>query len=72
MKNPILFLSFSALVLAGCASSKKPDVSYINPAPVAGNTVASNSTESVRTQDVIKAYPTGRYVDPNDANTMYG
>jgi hypothetical protein len=71
MKIPILALSLSALALAGCASSK-PDVTYMNPTPVAGNTVASNSIESVRTQDVIKAYPNGRYVDPNDGNVMYG
>lgn len=72
MKTSLLVLSLSTMILAGCASSKKPDVTYINPAPVAGDTVASNSIESVRTQDVVKAYPNGRYVDPNDANTMYG
>ena len=71
MKIPLLALSLSILTLAGCASSK-PDVTYMNPTPVAGDTVASNSIESVRTQDVVKAYPNGRYVDPNDANTMYG
>jgi hypothetical protein len=71
MKIPFFALSLTVLALAGCASSK-PDVTYMNPAPVAGNTVASNSIESVRTQDVIKAYPNGRYVDPNDGNVMYG
>jgi len=71
MKIPFLALSLSILALAGCASSK-PDVTYMNPTPVAGNTVASNSIESVRSQDVIKAYPNGRYVDPNDGNVMYG
>jgi hypothetical protein len=67
----LLPLSLIALALAGCASSK-PDVTDMNPTPVTGNTVASNSVESVHTQDVIKAYPTGRYVDPNDGNVMYG
>jgi len=71
MKIPLLSLTLSILALAGCASSK-PDVTYMNPAPVAGDTVASNSIESVRTQDVVKAYPTGRYVDPNNGNVMYG
>jgi hypothetical protein len=71
MKTLRLLFSLGVLALAGCASSK-PDVTYMNPAPVAGNTVASNSIESVRTQDVVKAYPNGRYVDPNDGNTMYG
>lgn len=71
MKTLRPLFSLSVLALAGCVSSK-PDVTYMNPAPVAGNTMASNSIESVRTQDVVKAYPNGRYVDPNDGNTMYG
>ena len=71
MKQTLLILSISILGLTGCSHSK-PDVTYMNPAPVAGSTVASNSVESVHTQDVIKAYPNGRYVDPHDGNVMYG
>jgi hypothetical protein len=70
MKTPFALIA-GTLILAGCASHK-PDVTYMDPTPVAGNTVASNSTESVRTQDVIKAYPTGRYVDPDNGSVMYG
>lgn len=71
MKLSLLVLSLGLIGLAGCAHSK-PDVTYMNPAPVAGSTVASNSIESVHTQDVIKAYPNGRYIDPRDGNVMYG
>lgn len=41
------------------------------PAPVAGTEIDQKKVENVRVAEALKAYPTGRYVDPNDPNVMH-
>jgi hypothetical protein len=41
------------------------------PAPVAGTDLDEKKVENVRVAEALKAYPTGRYVDPNDPNVMH-
>ncbi|RRJ96399.1 hypothetical protein Ga0100231_021200 [Opitutaceae bacterium TAV4] len=64
-----------ALVLmlgAGCATNKKPSVAEAPPpVPVAGPDLDQSNVEKVRTGETLKAYPIGRYVDPNDPNVMH-
>jgi len=41
------------------------------PAPVAGTELDPKKVENVRVAEALKAYPTGRYVDPNDPSVMH-
>jgi hypothetical protein len=40
-------------------------------APVSGTDLDQTNTEKVRVGETMKAYPTGRYIDPNDSNLMH-
>lgn len=62
-----------ALLAAGCESSKKPppSIEASPPSPVAGTDLDQGNTEKVRTGETLKAYPVGRFVDPNDPNVMH-
>ena len=65
-----------ALVLllgAGCATAKKkPSVAAAPPpVPVSGTDLDQTNVEKVRSGETLKAYPIGRYVDPNDPNVMH-
>ena len=66
------FLCIAALV--GCASERKPPpkVVTVRQAP-AGVTMPrhSHSLESARYGEIVKAYPVGRYIDPNDPSVMH-
>jgi hypothetical protein len=66
MKFPYLL---PALLLAGCAHSN-PHVTAVNPGPLPQKHKASD-TASVRTQEQLKAYPVGRYQDPDDPDVMH-
>jgi hypothetical protein len=74
----------SALILlaifpsAGCESLKTdvvqaPPTARVEPAPapVAGTELDQKKVENVRVAEALKAYPTGRYVDPNDPSVMH-
>ena len=58
------------LLLSACASNRKPAVLNVLR-PVAGTTLSSDSIESVRYSENVKAYNVGRYVDPNNALAMH-
>jgi hypothetical protein len=64
-----------ALVLlsgAGCATQKKPSVAAAPPpVPVSGTDLDQTNVERVRAGETLKAYPIGRYVDPNDPDVMH-
>jgi hypothetical protein len=60
---------FPALLLAGCASSR-PTTVDTGPGPLPQKHAASEPA-SVRTPDMVKAYPVGRYEDPNDPDVMH-
>jgi len=62
---PILLLG----LLSGCATHKtvKPE----NYPAVAGTSVPESSLGRVRTPEVVKSYPTGRYTDPDFPDDMH-
>jgi len=57
------------LLLVGCASSLHPTVD-VSPGPLPQKHDASDPA-SVRTPEKLKAYPVGRYEDPNDPDLMH-
>jgi hypothetical protein len=60
---------FPALLLVGCASSNPPTLNVgAGPLPQKHNV---SDPASVRTPDQVKAYPVGRYEDPNDPDIMH-
>ena len=62
---PVLLLG----LLSGCATHKttKPE----NYPAVAGTSVPESSLGRVRTPEVVKGYPTGRYTDPDFPDDMH-
>ena len=62
---PVLLLG----LLSGCATHKtvKPE----NYPAVAGTSVPESSHSRVRTPEVVKSYPTGRYTDPDFPDDMH-
>ncbi|MGH7968515.1 MAG: hypothetical protein ACREIC_07305, partial [Limisphaerales bacterium] len=67
MKKLILLIPL--LFLPACAT-KKPVVVRM-PHSVPGTTLPSEDIESVRYGENLKAYPVGRYVDPNNSLVMH-
>jgi hypothetical protein len=78
MKTKTLLI-LPALALAGCqafnapVAKSPPPAPAVEPAPapVAGTQLDQKNTDNVRVSEALKAYPTGRYVDPNDPNVMH-
>jgi len=62
---PVLLLG----LLSGCATHKtmKPE----NYPGVAGTSVPQSTLSRVRTSEVVKSYPTGRYTDPDFPDDMH-
>jgi hypothetical protein len=62
---PVLLLG----LLSGCSTHKtiKPE----NYPAVAGTSVPESSLSRVRTPEVVKSYPTGRYTDPDFPDDMH-
>jgi hypothetical protein len=58
------------LLLVACAT-KPPRVVDLSARAVPGTTLPSDGIESVRYAENIKAYPLGRYVDPNNRRIMH-
>jgi hypothetical protein len=58
-----------ALLLVGCASSHPP-VTIGDPGPLPQKHDVPDPA-SVRTPEQLKAYPVGRYEDPNDPDVMH-
>ena len=65
------FLSSIALLslLAGCATNK--ELRSLRDVEVPGSGIASDDVRKVRTPEIVKAYPVGRYTDPNFPNQMH-
>jgi hypothetical protein len=72
-KSIVSALCAVALVLfSGCKSKPPPVTTQIMlPTNVAGTYVPENEIESVRYGENVKAYTIGRYIDPNNTDTMY-
>jgi len=60
---------FPALLLVGCASSHPPTID-VGAGPLPQKHDVSDPA-SVRTPEKLKAYPVGRYEDPNDPDVMH-
>lgn len=67
MKYLISILALS--VCAGCATRKEPVFKSV--AVVPGTSLSAKRLPSVRTPEVVKAYPVGRYTDPNNPDEMH-
>jgi hypothetical protein len=64
-----IYYLFPALLLVGCASSNPPGVNVgAGPLPQKHDVP---DPASVRTPEQLKAYPVGRYEDPNDPDVMH-
>ena len=61
----ILLLCF----LAGCATRK--EVRSVQPMEIRGSLVAATDMPAIRTPETVKAYPVGRYTDPNFPDQMH-
>lgn len=60
------------LVLAACGSSPiRETVVPVQESAVAGTTLDLKNTENVRYSEQLKAYPVGRYADPNNPEVMH-
>jgi len=57
-----------ALSLCSCATRK---VAQPESVSVPGTTIPARSVSTVRTPETVKAYPVGRYTDPNYPNEMH-
>ena len=60
---------FPALLLIGCASTHHPTLD-VGEGPLPQKHEVSDAA-SVRTPEQLKAYPVGRYEDPNDPDVMH-
>jgi hypothetical protein len=60
---------FPALLLVGCATSNPPSLN-VSAGPLPQKHRVSDPG-SVRTPEQLKAYPVGRYEDPNDPDVMH-
>ena len=58
------------LVLTSCASHPPQRVVRMAPT-VPGTTLSSETVGTVRYPENVKAYPVGRYIDPNDGFVMH-
>jgi hypothetical protein len=65
--------SCHALILlslfTSCAARK--EVRSLQPRHVLGTTVAAEDMPEIRTPETVKAYPVGRYTDPNFPDEMH-
>ena len=61
----ILLLS----LLAGCAT--KEEIRSVHHLEVPGRAIAADDAQQVRTPETVKAYPMGRYTDPNFPDQMH-
>lgn len=63
-------LIFVPLVFLSSCANEKPVIVKMPPA-VSGMTLTTADMESVRYSENMKAYPVGRYIDPNDGLVMH-
>jgi len=68
MKPPIILLCLFAL--SACAT-RHQSVVHMTAASVPGTNLSPTGMEGVRYAENLKAYPLGRYIDPNDSDVMH-
>lgn len=72
--NNLLICLAVVSLCAGCQSGLnkgKAPPTREPPVPVAGTDLDPANVEKVRVSETLKAYPVGRFVDPNDPNVMH-
>jgi hypothetical protein len=68
MKSPVILLCL--FTLSACETQRQ-SVVHMTAASVPGTTLSPEGMESVRYAENLKAYPLGRYIDPNDPDVMH-
>jgi hypothetical protein len=67
----IVILAYAVFLLQGCASKQ----AYLPPVATYKSSLKElyykDEKESLRSQEQLKAYPVGRYMDPNNPNIMH-
>ena len=56
--------------VAACSSKPSQPVTLVRPQSE-GRTLGRNETAALRHPEILKAYPLGRYVDPNSRKVMH-
>lgn len=69
--NYLYFFGCFLFLLTGCAKKIEPTVTYMQENSVAGTALDIDNTENVRYSETLKAYPMGRYIDPNNPDVMH-
>jgi hypothetical protein len=72
--NNLLMCVAVMWLCAGCQTHVKKAAAPLPvepPVPVAGTDLDPHNVEKVRVGETLKAYPVGRFVDPNDPNVMH-
>jgi hypothetical protein len=65
----LLYFIFPSLLVVGCATKK--EARSVRPIVVPGSGIAASDMSKVRTPETVKAYPVGRYTDPNVPDQMH-
>jgi hypothetical protein len=79
MRTNVLIWSVAALLGTGCAHWQKTaaptaaaaEIPAAPPAPVSATDLDPANAEKVRVGESLKAYPVGRYLDPQDPDLMH-
>ncbi len=74
--NNLLICVAVVSLCAGCQTEMKtakapPPRVDPPPAPVAGTDLDPHNVEKIRVGETLRAYPVGRFIDPNDPNVMH-
>jgi len=69
MKPTILFVFLP--LLSACSLSRKTPPPSVGIKPVPMTALCKSDTESLRSAEKLKAYPLGRYIDPNNSRIMH-
>jgi hypothetical protein len=65
----LLYSILLTCLVAGCATKK--EARFLRSVEVPGAGVAASDMPTVRTPETVKAYPVGRYTDPNFPDQMH-
>ena len=69
MKPTILFVILP--LLSACSLGRKTPNPSVGIKPVPMSALSKSDTESLRSAEKLKAYPLGRYIDPNNSRIMH-
>jgi hypothetical protein len=67
----IYFIAFLTILEIGCFPWKTAQVPVARAWPVSTESLGSRNRDRLRTPEIVKAYPVGRYVDPTSDRVMH-